>query len=232
MTPWLQNGLIKSVLTWQIREPRQFRPVLCNLSTNAVAHLYHSSISAAYWFLPPCSSPLSQQTVISFPLSKTKLNNNPAGTNYKNKKQTFLVWDSRTNNCSCEASLFLTSLSSAAKDTTFLLKLNFFSVRSFNSGSKSDEDTEDGGTTSETDIAKPQNTVSLPILAPKTLLLEYCYILSKNNKQDGSGLTASHQAPPWRKTKTRELSSSLTKPNTSVVASQEASYLRSVWASR
>jgi hypothetical protein len=57
-------------------------------------------------------------------------------------------------------------LSSAANDTTFLLKLNFFSVRSFNNGSKSDDDEidDDGTTFSETDIAEPQkSTVSLPI---------------------------------------------------------------------
>ena len=75
-----------------------------------------------------------------------------------NDKLTFLVWDSLTNSCFWEASLFLTSLSSAANDTTFLLKLNFFSVRSFNNGSKSDDDEtdDDGATFSETDIAKPR----------------------------------------------------------------------------
>jgi hypothetical protein len=84
--------------------------------------------------------------------------------------------------------LFLTSLSSDAKDATFLLKLNFFSVRSFSRGSKSGEDAEHDRTDfSETDIAKPPNQTGKKIYTQKarTQILGRCSNFTKN-KQDGS----------------------------------------------
>jgi hypothetical protein len=57
--------------------------------------------------------------------------------------------------------LLLTPLRSDDNDTTFLLKLNFFFVRSFSNGSKSDdEETDDDGTTfSETNSRPQDNTL-------------------------------------------------------------------------
>jgi hypothetical protein len=84
--------------------------------------------------------------------------------------------------------LFLTSLSSDAKDATFLLKLNFFSVRSFSRGSKSGEDAEhDRMDFSETDIAKPPNQTEKKIYTQKARaqILGRCSNFTKN-KQDGS----------------------------------------------
>jgi hypothetical protein len=64
--------------------------------------------------------------------------------------------------------LFLTSLSSDARDATFLLKLNFFSVRSFNRGSKSGEDVEHGlAALSETDIAPSAEPNRVESLHPR-----------------------------------------------------------------
>lgn len=66
----------------------------------------------------------------------------------KNKTQnrdssTCLVRVSLTKHCSCDAKRVLTSFNSAAKDTTFFLKLCFFSFKSFNKGSISLAETEE-----------------------------------------------------------------------------------------
>ena len=130
-----------------------------------------------------------------------------------NDKLTFLVWDSLTNSCSWEASLCLTSLSSAANDTTFLLKLNFFSVRSFNNGSKSDDD---GANFSETDIAKPQKSaVSHPITIGKmtTRLITWTKApQARYYSLQGPTQRLAASIPRARQKKGAELS--LTKPNT------------------
>lgn len=58
-------------------------------------------------------------------------------------QRTCLVRVSLTKDCSCEAKRLLTSFNSAAMETTFLLKLCFFSFKSFNRGSISLAEAED-----------------------------------------------------------------------------------------
>ena len=57
--------------------------------------------------------------------------------------------------------MLLTPLRSDDNDTTFLLKLNFFFVRSFSNGSKSDDEEtdDDGNTFSETNSRPQDNTL-------------------------------------------------------------------------
>lgn len=114
-------------------------PVQCYILMFAAAHPCPVNIYAASSPPPPCFSPSTQQTSNISSIQCNCFFTEHREVMIRRVEHTFLFSDSWASNCSLEASLILASLSSASSQAKLLLRLSFFSARSLNSGSNSNE---------------------------------------------------------------------------------------------